>query len=73
MNGVALESAGEMVEDTAGADEVGEELFFGAEFGRVGDKAAAGAAGRMLDVKHFVVENVFDGDLRDGGVVHAAI
>ena len=73
MNCVALESAGKMVENATGADEIGEEFFFGTEFGRVGDEAAAGAARWMLDVKHLVVEDIFAGDLRNGGVVHAAI
>ena len=68
-----LESAGETVEDAAGAGKIVEESFFGAEFGGVGDEAAAGTSGGMFDVKHFVVEDVLDGDLRDGGVVHAAI
>ena len=50
-----------------------EEFFFGAKLGRVRDQAAAGAAGGMLDVKHFVIEHVFDDKLRDFGAVHAAI
>src|ERR1700749_3067214 len=37
------------------------------------EKAAAGAARGMFDVKHFVVKDVFDGDLGDAGMVHAAI
>ena len=62
-----------MIEDAAGAGEIGEEFFFGAEFGGMGEEAAAGAAGGMFDVEHFVVQDVFDGDLGDGGMVHAAI
>jgi hypothetical protein len=62
-----------VVEDAAGAVEIGEEFFFGAEFGGMGDEAAAGAAGGMFDVEHFVVEDVFDGDLGDTGMIHAAI
>ena len=65
--------AGETVEDFAGAGEMGELFFFGAEFGRVRDERAAGAARRMFDVEHFVVEDVLDGALRDVGAIHAAI
>ena len=65
--------AGEMIENTTRAGEIGEEFFFGAEFGGMGDEAAAGAARGMLDVEHFVVEDVFDGNLRDAGMIHAAI
>jgi len=39
----------------------------------MGEEAAAGAAGGMLDVEHFVVENVFDRDSGDGGMIHTAI
>ena len=67
------QSAGEVVEDAAGAGEIGEEFFFGAEFGGMGEEAAAGASRGMFDVKHLVVEDVLDGDLRDGGMIHAAI
>jgi len=66
-------SAGEVVEDAAGADEIGEEFFFGAEFGGMRNEAATGAARGMFDMEHFVVEDVFDGDLRNSGMVHAAI
>ena len=52
---------------------MGEEFFFGAEFAGVRDKRAAGAARGMFDVKHFVVEDVFDDELRDEGMIHAAI
>jgi hypothetical protein len=62
-----------VVEDAPGAGEIGEEFFFGAEFGRMGDKAATGAACGMFDVEHLVVEDVFDGDLRDAGMIHSAI
>src|SRR5882757_9249949 len=69
----AEELAGEAVEKAAGAVEIGEEFFFGAEFAGVGDKRATGAACGMFDVKHFVVEDVFDDELRDEGMIHAAI
>src|ERR1700676_3297032 len=62
-----------MVEDAAGAREIGEEFFFGAEFAGVRDQSAAGAPRGMLDVQHLVVQNVFDGAARDRGAVHAAI
>jgi hypothetical protein len=62
-----------MIEHAAGAVEFGEAFFFGAECGGMGDKAAAGAACGVLDVEHFVVEDVLDGNLRDGGMIHSAI
>ncbi len=65
--------ASEVVEDAAGAGEVVEEFFFGAEFGGMGDEAAAGAARGMLHVEHLMVEDVFDGDLRYAGMIHSAI
>src|SRR5579871_4039244 len=65
--------AGEAVEDFAGAVELGKLFFFGAKFGRVRDQGATGAARGVLDVEHFVVEDVLDGALRDIGAVHAAI
>jgi hypothetical protein len=65
--------AGQVVEDFAGLVELGELFFFGAEFGRVGNKRAAGAPGGMLDVEHLVIEDVFHGALRDVRAVHAAI
>lgn len=64
---------GQEVEDFAGFVELGELLFFGAEFWGVGDQGAAGAAGGVLDVEHLVVEDVFYGALRDIGAVHAAV
>jgi len=73
MNCVAHKSAGKVVEDSPRASEIGEEFFFGAEFGGMGDEAATGAARGMLDVEHFVIEHVFDGDLRYAGMIHAAI
>ena len=39
----------------------------------MGDERAAGAARRMFDVQHLVVEDVLDGTLRDIGAIHAAI
>jgi len=72
-NTEAGELAGEAVKEAAGAVEVGEEFFFGAEFAGVRDKRAAGAARGMFDVKHFVVEDVFDNELRDKRMIHAAI
>jgi len=65
--------AGEAVEGATGAGEVGEAFFFGAEFRGMGNEAAAGAAGGMLDVKHLVEKDVFDGEARDAGAVHAAV
>ena len=52
---------------------MGEEFFFGAEFAGVGDERAAGAARGMFDVEHFVVEDVFDDELRDERMIHAAV
>jgi len=62
-----------VVEDTAGAGEIGEEFFFGAEFGGMGNKAAARPSSGMLDVEHFVIEDVFDGHLRYARMIHTAI
>jgi hypothetical protein len=64
---------GEAVEETAGAVEFWEEFFLGAEFAGVGDERAAGAARGMFDVEHFVVEDIFDDELRDKRMIHAAI
>ena len=61
------------IENLPSAIELLKQFFFGAEFGRVRDERAAGAARRMFDVEHFVVEDVLDGALRDGGAIHAAI
>jgi hypothetical protein len=69
----AEELTGEAVEEAAGAFELREEFFFGAEFAGMGDKRTAGAASGMFDVKHFVVEDVFDDELRDERMIHAAI
>ena len=68
-----LRLAGEAVQDFTSSVELSELFFFGAEFGRVRDERAAGAARRMFDVQHFVIEDVLDGALRNVGVVHAAI
>lgn len=62
-----------MIENAPRAGEIGKEFLFGAEFGGMGDEAAARAARGMLNVEHFVVEHVFDGNLRDAGMIHAAI
>jgi hypothetical protein len=64
---------GQVIEDAAGAVELSEAFFFGAKFTGVRDQAAAGAARRMLDVKHLVIEDVLDRKLRDAEMVHAAI
>src|SRR5579864_2082577 len=66
-------SSGEVVEDTAGTIEFGEAFFFGAEFAGVRNEAATGAARRMFDVKHFVEEDVLDGELRNTRAIHAAV
>ena len=50
-----------------------EEFFFGTELRGVRNEAAAGAARGMLDVQHFVVEDIFDDKLRDFRAVHTAI
>jgi hypothetical protein len=57
--------AGEVIEDAAGAGEIGEEFFFGAEFAGMGDEAAARPARRMFYVEHFVIEDVLDGNSGD--------
>ena len=65
--------AGEAVEKTTGSVEFGEKLFFGAEFAGVGDEAATGASGGVFDMEHFVIEDIFDDELRDERMVHAAV
>src|SRR5260370_957792 len=67
------DSAGEAVQDVAGALEFGEALLFFAKFAGMGDHTAAGAASWMLDVQHFVKQNVFHGASRNARAVHAAI
>jgi hypothetical protein len=54
---------GQVVEGGARSSEIGKEFFFGPEFGGTGYEAAARAAGGMLNVEHFVVEDIFEGDL----------
>jgi len=61
-----LKLASQVIEDAAGSGEIGEEFFFGAEFGGMGDEAAARTARRMFYVEHFVVEDVLDGNSGDG-------
>ena len=68
-----LRSASEAVEDAAGAGEFGEALFFFAEFARMGDERATGAARGMFDVEHFVKEDIFDGAWRHARMVEAAV
>jgi len=67
------ESAGEPVEEAAGAVEFGEALFFFAEFAGVGNESAAGASRGMLDVEHLVEQDIFDGALRNAGMIEAAV
>jgi hypothetical protein len=62
-----------VIEVAAGAGEIGKEFFFAAEFGGMGDEAAAGAARRVFYVEHFVVEDVLDGDLGHAVMIHSAI
>ena len=68
-----VKSAGEVVENAAGAVEFCEAFFFGTEFGGMREQRATGTARGMFDVEHFVVEDVLDGALRDNGTVHAGI
>ena len=67
------ESAGQAVQKFSGGQELIEFLFFGTKFGRMRKQAAAGAARGMLDVQHFVIENVLDDKLRNARLIHAAI
>ena len=69
----ARELAGEAVEEAAGTFELGEQFFFGTEFAGVGDERTAGATRGMFDVEHFVIKDVFDDELRNMRVIHAAI
>jgi len=66
-------SAGEAVEEFAGRVEMFVAFFFGAKFGRMGDKAAAGTTRGMFDMQHFVIQDVFDDKLGNGRAIHAAI
>jgi len=50
-----------------------EAFFLGAKFRGVGDYAATGAARGMLDVQHFVEENILHHKLWNAGTVHAAV
>jgi len=68
-----LLGSSEAVEEVAGAVEIGEEFFFGAKLAGMGDERAAGAARGMFDVKHLVVENVFDDELWNKRMIHAAV
>lgn len=65
--------AGEAVEDAPGGFEMLEAFFFGAKLRRMRDKAAAGAARRMLDVQHFVEEDILHDEGRDARMVHPAV
>jgi len=67
------DSARQAVEDAAGLLEFGEALFFFAKFAGMGNQGATGAAGGMLDVQHFVKQDVFHSARRDLGTIHAAI
>jgi len=68
-----IPSAGEAVEDAAGAVEFGEALFFLAKFVGMGNERTAGAARRMLDVEHLMEEDVLDGAMRDSRMIETAI
>lgn len=63
----------EAVEEAAGALEFGEKFFFGAKFAGVRDKRATGTPRRMFNMQHFVIEDILDDELRDAGVIHAAV
>jgi len=73
VRGAALLGTGQAVEKAAGAVEFGEEFFFGAELAGVGDERAAGATRGMFNVEHFVIKDVFDDELRNKRMIHAAI
>ena len=62
-----------MVENPAGAGEISEPFFFRSKFTRVRNKTASRPPRRMLDVQHFVIQNVLDGHLRHAGMIHSAI
>ena len=73
MSGSCSVLAGQVVEDSSCASEIGKEFFFGTEFGGMGNETAAGAARGVFDVEHFVIEDVFDGHLRYARMIHTAI
>lgn len=49
--------------------EMREELFFGLELGGMNAAAAAAQFDRVLEVKHFVIDDVFDGVARNARMV----
>src|SRR5260370_41690056 len=67
------DSAGEAVENFSGAFEFSKALLLFAKFAGMRDHAAARAASRMLDVQHFVKQNVFHSARRNTRAVHPAI
>jgi len=48
-------------------------FFFGAKFGGMGDKAAAGTTRGMFDMQHFVIQDVFDDKLGNAWAVQITI
>src|SRR5215471_12315172 len=66
-------STRQAIENAARTGKVGKALFFLAQFAGMRDQRATRAPGRMLDVQHFVKQDVFHGKLGNAGAVHAAI
>jgi hypothetical protein len=60
------------LDEGEGFGELREERFLGFELAGVDAAAQAAHADRMLEVKHLVVEQVFDGVARAGGAVEDA-
>src|SRR5260370_33874086 len=66
-------SASEAVEDAPRALEFRKALLLRSKFPRMRDHAAAGAARRVLDVQHLVIQNIFHGARRNVRAIHPAI
>src|SRR5206468_5792251 len=68
-----VKSAGETVEDAAGAFEFAKAFLFFAKSPRMRNHAATRPARRMLHVKHFMKQNILHGACWNTGTIHAAI
>ena len=65
--------AGEAVENFAGDGKALEAFLLGQKFRRVGDEGATRAPRGVLDVQHFVEENLLDHEFRNAATVHASV
>src|SRR5580692_10643709 len=65
--------ARQAVEDSPGAFELREALFFFTKFFRMRNQAASGAARRMFHMQQLVKQDIFHRKLRYSRPVHAAV